>query len=187
MRIAVYGGSFNPPHVAHAMVASWLLWTDQVDEVWMVPVFKHAFEGIQQKKLVSYEQRVQWCHLLTKDVDSRIKVSDIESYLPTPSYSIDTLSALRARYPKHEFRLVIGADVLPDLPKWKEWERIETEFSPIIVGRGGYEGPKGVVSFPSVSSSQIRSDLNKGVIPKNFLFHSLAKALLEHNPYASPI
>ena len=49
MRVAVYGGSFNPPHVAHAMVASWLLWTRLVDEVWLVPVFRHAFEGIQEK------------------------------------------------------------------------------------------------------------------------------------------
>ena len=183
MRIAVYGGSFNPPHVAHAMVASWLLWTDQVDEVWMVPVYRHAFEGIQQKKLASYEQRVHWCTLLTSDVDERIQVCDIEAQLPVPSYSIDTLSALRERYPEHQFRLVIGADVLPDLPKWKEWERIEREFSPIIVGRDGYDSLPGMVSFPSVSSSQIRADLKKGNIPKHFLFHSLAAALLENNPY----
>ena len=184
MRIAVYGGSFNPPHVAHAMVASWLLWTDQVDEVWMVPVYRHAFEGIQQKKLVDYQQRVQWCHLLTKDVDKRIKVSDIESHLPTPSYSIDTLTALRDREPIYQFRLVIGADVLPDLPKWKEWNRIEKEFSPIIVGRDGYACPKDAVSFPAVSSSQIRKELQQGNIPHHFLFHSLATSLQMSNPYA---
>ena len=99
MRVAIYGGSFNPPHVAHAMVASWLLWTDQVDEVWMVPVFRHAFEGIHGKKLAPYEQRVAWCQLVRQDVDQRIQVSTIESELPIPSYSIDTLTELQAQYP----------------------------------------------------------------------------------------
>ncbi len=84
MRIAVYGGSFNPPHVVHAIVASWLLWTDQVDEVWLVPVFQHAFEGVDNKKLAPYRLRVQWCDVFTSNVDSRIRVSSIESKLPTP-------------------------------------------------------------------------------------------------------
>ena len=184
MRIAVYGGSFNPPHVAHAMVASWLLWTDQVDEVWMVPVFRHAFEETQEKKLAPYQLRLAWCKKLQDDVDIRIKVSDIESALPVPSYSINTLEALQKDYPDHNFRLVIGADVIPDLPKWKNWNKIKTHFSPIIVGRGGYEGPKGAVEFPSVSSSQIRKYLREGTIPRTFLSSSLSKMLERENPYA---
>ena len=184
MRVAIYGGSFNPPHVAHAMVASWLLWTDQVDEVWMVPVFRHAFEGIHGKKLAPYEQRVAWCQLVRQDVDQRIQVSTIESDLPIPSYSIDTLTALQEQHPESSFRLVIGADVIPDLPKWKEWEKISTHFSPIIVGRGGYECPDGAVEFPSVSSSQIRDLLRQKKIPSHFLTCSLAKELTRSNPYA---
>lgn len=186
MRVAVYGGSFNPPHVAHAMVASWLLWTDKVDEVWMVPVFQHAFEGLHGKKLAPYTARVQWCRLLRLDVDERISVSEIESELSTPSYSIDTLSALQERFPEHQFRLVIGADVLPDLPKWKDWSRIEKEFSPIVVGRGGYPRPTGSIVFPEVSSSQIRSELKQGSVPSHLLFHSLVCELKRSNPYADP-
>ena len=184
MRIAVYGGSFNPPHVAHAMVASWLLWTDLVDEVWMVPGFRHAFEGVHGKKLAPYSMRVAWCRLLQNDVDERIIVSEIESKLPIPSYSIDTLCALQEQFPEHQFRLVIGADVVPDLPKWKNWNRIERDFSPIIVGRGGYPCPEGTISFPEVSSSQIRAALKRREIPSHFLFHSLAGELKRSNPYA---
>ena len=184
MRIAVYGGSFNPPHVAHAMVASWLLWTDLVDEVWMVPVFRHAFEGVHGKTLAPYSMRVAWCNLLKTDVDERISVSEIESKLPIPSYSIDTLCALQDQYPDYQFRLVIGADVVPDLPKWKNWSRIEQDFAPIIVGRGGYPCPKGSISFPEVSSSAIREDLKKADIPSHFLFHSLVQELQRSNPYA---
>ena len=186
MRVAVYGGSFNPPHVSHAMVASWLLWTDKVDEVWMVPVFQHAFEGLHGKKLAPYSVRVGWCRLLRSDVDERISVSEIEECLPTPSYSIDTLCALQKKYPEHEFHLVIGADVLPDLPKWKAWSRIEKEFSPIIVGRGGYPCPEGSIAFPEVSSSTIRAELKEGRIPSHLLFHSLVHDLQRSNPYADP-
>ena len=184
MRIAVYGGSFNPPHVAHAMVASWLLWTDLVDEVWMVPVFQHAFEGVHGKKLAPYSDRVAWCRLLQTDVDKRISVSEIESTLSTPSYSIDTLCALKKQHPEHLFRLVIGADVVPDLPKWKDWNHIEKKFAPIVVGRGGYPCPKGSISFPEVSSSSIRESLQQAIIPSHFLFHSLAQELRRSNPYA---
>ena len=186
MRVAVYDGSFNPPHVAHAMVASWLLWTDMVDEVWMVPVFRHAFEGIHGKKLAPYSMRVDWCRLLQTDVDERISVSEIESTLPTPSYSIDTLCALQEQFPEHQFRLVIGADVVPDLPKWKNWSRIERDFAPIIVGRGGYPCPEGSIAFPEVSSSQIRASLKKSQVPTHFLFHSLVRALKRSNPYVDP-
>ena len=186
MKIAVYGGSFNPPHVAHAMVASWLLWTKQVDEVWLVPVFRHAFEGLHGKKLVEYAQRVAWCRLLQHDVDARIKVSTIESELPTPSYSVDTLKALSEQFPENSFRLVIGADVIPDLPKWKDWHVIENLFSPIIVGRGGYPCPAGAVAFPEVSSSAIRSDLKKGIVPHTFLCSTLVEHLERSNPYADP-
>ncbi|MEC7984281.1 MAG: hypothetical protein VX278_03900 [Myxococcota bacterium] len=183
MRIAVYGGSFNPPHVAHAMVASWLLWTDQVDEVWMVPVFRHAFESTHDKRLAPYTLRLAWCQQMQTDVDVRIKVSDIESSLPVPSYSINTLDALQARHPEHRFSLVIGADVIPDLPKWNRWDKIESRYSPIIVGRGGYDSPKGAVSFPTVSSSAIRKQLREGVIPRTFLSSSMVEMLEKENPY----
>ena len=183
MRIAVYGGSFNPPHVVHAMVASWLLWTDLVDEVWLVPVYRHAFEGIQEKKLASYNDRVAWCTAFTEEVDPRITVSDIESRLPIPSYSVDTLQALSQEYPEHDFRLCVGADVIPDLPKWKSWDVIEREFAPIIVGRVGYDSPDDIVKFPPVSSSEIRKKLSFGEIPSHFLLHLVVELLKVKNPY----
>ena len=185
MRIAVYGGSFNPPHVAHAMVSSWLLWTEQVDQVWMVPVFRHAFEEIQEKKLAPYALRLAWCQQLQKDIDPRIKVSNIESILPVPSYSINTLEALQDKHPEYHFSLVIGADVIPDLPLWREWEKIQQQFSPIVVGRGGYPCPQGAVEFPSVSSSDIRRSLREGDIPKTFLPASMVRMLESENPYCT--
>lgn len=189
MRVAVYGGSFNPPHIAHAWVISWLLWTKKVEQVWLIPVYHHAFEGRQDKKLVSFEQRLHWCRLFAAEISPNIIVSDIEAHLPTPSYTIDTLEELSKRYPEHQFQLCIGSDIIPQLPKWKDWERIEAQFQPIIVGRGGYdhilETDEGAedIAFPKLSSSQIRRKLREGSIPRQFLLSSVAEAIEEYNPY----
>ena len=155
MQIAVYGGSFNPPHVGHGMVASWLYWTGLVDEVWLMPSFSHPFS----KELTPFDTRVAWCTAFAEDIGPWIRVTDIEKELPTPSYTIDSLSAIQARHPAHQFRFVVGADVIPDLPKWKHWNAIESDFTPIIVGRDGYPNPDRSVVFPGVSSSQIRQML----------------------------
>ena len=184
MRIAVYGGSFNPPHVAHAMVASWLLWTGKVDEVWLVPVFQHAFTGIHNKKLAPYSLRIELCEKFGQDVDRRVKVSDVEAHLPVPSYTIDTLRYFQQTYPQHIFRLVVGADVIPDIPKWKDWSAIEEHFSPLIVGRVGYPCPQGAVEFPGVSSTEIRQLIGEGRPPEHLLTCSVAQLLERSNPYA---
>lgn len=182
MRIAVYGGSFNPPHVAHAMVAAWLLWTDQVDEVWLVPVYQHAFEPWHGKTLAPFDRRLRWCEAMAGDVDARVRVSRVERTLPTPSFTVQTLRALQEAHPEHAFRLVVGADVLPTLPKWRDWEAIAARFQPIVVGRLGYEAPEGAVVFPDVSSTLIRERLARGEPVDQLLTRSVAALLREDSP-----
>ena len=184
MKIAVYGGSFNPPHVSHALVASWCLWTGLVDQVWMVPVYRHAFEDSHGKKLAPFEQRVKWCQSYTRDVHSGILVSEVEAELPTPSYTIDTLLHLQKKFPQHQFRLMVGADVLLQTHEWKAWDQIERQFQPIVVGRVGYDNPEGSVAFPGISSTDIRKALAENIIPTQFLTQSLQEFLSESNPYA---
>ena len=179
MKIAVYGGSFNPPHVAHAMVASWLVWSGEVDQVWIVPVYQHAFEKIHGKRLVSYETRVKWCRLMADELGETCIVSDVESTLPTPSYSIDTLRALQKKYPGYHFRLVVGADVVSQLPQWKEWDQIEALFPPIIVGRVGYDGHRAQMVFPDVSSTAIRESVRSGKVPTQWLLRAVARHISE--------
>jgi nicotinate-nucleotide adenylyltransferase len=161
--VAVYGGSFNPPHVVHAMVAGWLLWTQRAEQVWLVPVFRHAFEGLQDKTLAPFERRVRWCEAMADDIDRRlVSVNRIEAHLPTPSFTIDTLRALRARNPEHQFRLVGGSDVLPQTPQWKAWDDIVREFEPIVVGRAHHPPVVDSIQFPDVSSTEIRRRLSGG-------------------------
>ena len=183
MRVAVYGGSFNPPHVVHAMVASWLLWSGTVDEVWIVPVYRHAFETIQEKRLVDYASRMLWCQRMAETISPSIQVCDVESKLPVPSYSIDTLEYLASVYPEHQFRLVVGSDVVSQLPQWKNWQAIQAKFSPIIVGRVGFDGANQSMIFPNISSTGIREILRKGDMPTSWLLASVCAELEKHNPY----
>jgi len=157
MRIAVYGGSFNPPHVGHAMVAAWLRWTDRADEVWLVPVHGHPFA----KDLVSYADRLALVEAVAAGVPGA-RACDLERDLPVPSYTIDTLDALAARHPEHAFRLVVGADTLSEVHRWKDWDGIERRYRPIVVGRQGYPSPPGTVDFPGVSATEVRARVARG-------------------------
>ncbi len=172
MRIAVYGGSFNPPHVAHAMVASWLRWTDQADEVWLVPVFSHAFG----KEMMSFERRMALCQVLASQLGPWVRVLDVESTLPQPSYTIDTLRALQRASTECVLRWVAGSDVLQEVHRWKAWQEIQRDFSPIIVGRAGYPVPSQCVVFPEVSSSEIRALREQG----EDISHLVPAAVLKH-------
>lgn len=183
MRIAVYGGSFNPPHAAHAMVAAWLLWTDQVDEVWLVPVYQHAFEGTHDKTLAGFSERLAWTRAMAQDVDARIQVLDVEAHLPVPSFTIDTLNHLASAHPDHTFRLVVGADVLDQVDNWKDWSDISQRFTPIVVGRAGSPPIDGGPVFPGISSTEIRERLAAGQGVEGLVTASVATLLTERNPW----
>jgi len=173
VRVAVYGGSFDPPHVGHALVAGWLLWTRRVDRVWLVPAFSHAFD----KELAPFERRVALCEALAADVDARIEVRAIERDLPTPSFTLNTLRALAQRHPRHRLRLVVGADVLEQLDHWHRWDRIEADFEPIVVGRQGWPAVPGAPLFPGVSSSEIRGLLARSEPVDHLVTASVAELL----------
>ncbi|MBM4369698.1 MAG: nicotinate-nicotinamide nucleotide adenylyltransferase [Deltaproteobacteria bacterium] len=158
MRVAVFGGSFNPPHVGHAMVAAWVRWVDLADAAWLVPAYQHAFD----KALVPFDRRLAACEALCARLGPDFLACDIESRLPTPSYTINTLRALRERHPGLSFRLLLGADNLAAVHKWRAWPTIEAEFSPIIVGRGN-AGPDGAPRFPDISSTDIRRRVTEGL------------------------
>lgn len=157
MRVAVYGGSFNPPHVGHMMVTAWLRWTGRCEATWWIPVRGHPFA----KDLVDYDTRLRLCAEVAASLPG-VEVSDIERDLPVPSYTIDTLDQLAERHPEHRFRLVVGADVLSETHRWKAWDEICARYAPIVVGRAGYPPVADAVTFPEVSSTEIRSRIAGG-------------------------
>ena len=158
MRVAFFGGSFNPPHVGHAMVAEWLLWTRRADQVLLVPAFAHAFG----KDLAPFAARLDWCRALAELLGPRVVATDVEAGLPLPSFTVDTLDHLARLHPDWTLRLVVGADNLLVAAKWKDWARIEAAYAPIVVGRPGYPDVPDAPVFPDVSSTEIRKRLREG-------------------------
>lgn len=172
MQIAVYGGSFNPPHVGHAMVAGWLLWTGRAEQVWLVPCAEHAFD----KELAPFEARIAMCRALAGAVGGPVVVEDVESRMPTPSYTWNTLERLSEQHRQHRFRLVVGADTLEQTDLWHRWDDIVERYEPIVVGRGGYPAVAGAPTFPELSSSEIRARLRSG----QSVDHLVPGGVLEH-------
>lgn len=152
MRLGIYGGSFDPPHVAHLLLAAYALSVGNFDEVLVVPVFAHAFA----KELAPYEHRIRMCELAFAPLRG-VSVSRIESELPIPSRTLFTLEALAARYPGAELRLVVGADVVSESKKWHAFDAV-TRLAPLfVVGRSGQPAAAAsAFELPPVSSTRVR-------------------------------
>jgi nicotinate-nucleotide adenylyltransferase len=152
MRLGVYGGSFDPPHVAHVLLAAYALSVGRFDRVIVIPVFAHAFN----KAHTPFEHRAKMCEHAFRDLD-RVTVSRIESTLPTPSRTLATLEALEREHRDAELSLVIGSDVLADVSKWHAFDVIARLAPPFVVERGR-ETASAASKFhlPDISSSRVR-------------------------------
>jgi nicotinate-nucleotide adenylyltransferase len=158
--VALLGGSFNPPHVAHLMAAYWVLSTQPVGEVWLLPSFRHPFG----KALAPFEDRVRMCELALRELRGAA-VCTAEAELaddPLVGKTARTLEHLVERHPALRFSLVVGADVLPETGKWYRWERVRELAGLIVLGREGYPPVPGAPVLPAVSSTAVRELLAKG-------------------------
>jgi nicotinate-nucleotide adenylyltransferase len=177
--IAVFGGSFNPPHVGHQLVGLWVLETQPVDELAIVPTFRHPFD----KPLAPYADRVEMCRLMARALGPRAVVSRIEEELGgAASLTLDMLTALAARRPGDLLRLVIGADILRERDKWYRWADIERLAPPIVVARPGFPGPEGTPELAAVSSTDVRARLKSGgevggLVPREVLDYVAERGL----------
>jgi nicotinate-nucleotide adenylyltransferase len=158
MRVALFGGSFNPPHVAHELTALYVLETTPVDELWFVPCFKHPFE----KALEPFADRVEMCRRAAAALGPRVRVSEVEGELGGESRTLRTVKALREKHPDHELSLVIGADLEAEVSSWYGAEELRRLVDFIVVGRSGFSGGRGP-AMPEVSSSDVREKLRQGV------------------------
>jgi nicotinate-nucleotide adenylyltransferase len=159
MRVALLGGSFNPPHVGHLLAAHYVRATQGVDEVWLVPSYQHPFG----KTLVAFEHRVQMCRTLAADTSGWLKVSEVERELGGEGRTVDTLEHLRTVHPGHALYLVIGSDILADLPHWKDFGRIEQLATVLVLNRAGHPAARAIgPPLAAVSSTEIRERLARG-------------------------
>ena len=162
MRVALFGGSFNPPHVAHQLAALYVLETAAVDALWFVPAHEHAFG----KPLAPFEDRLAMCELAASALGARARVSDVERAIGGRSLTLRTVRRLTELHPEHAFSLVIGSDLLAEVAKWYGADELARTVPFIVVGRPG-AAPSAAeaapaITLPDVSSTAVRAALAAG-------------------------
>jgi nicotinate-nucleotide adenylyltransferase len=177
MYVAVFGGSFNPPHLAHQLAITCVLSTARVDELWMVPTFKHPFD----KQLAPFADRVRMCELAAAPF-SRVRVSRVEEELGGESYTLRTMKALAAAHPEHHFALVIGADLVAERERWHGWPELKELVGFIVVGRQGAPA-NGGVELPPISSTTVRQRLARGESIDTLVAANVADYIAEQRLY----
>lgn len=179
MRIACLGTSANPPHLGHSKIAQLLLHKKLVDQVWIIPSYRHALG----KPLLSWKYRWAMVKMLT---NKRIKACDIESKRKGKSYTVGTVLTLKKRYPQHEFYWIIGADIVQkkEYLKWHKWKQLEKSINFIVLQRPSYKLYKAPKVFSRViklnvpiSSTEIRRRLNKNLPINRLVTSKIAKYL----------
>jgi nicotinate-nucleotide adenylyltransferase len=182
MQLGFYGGSFDPPHVAHALAVSTALCVHGLERVLIAPAYQHAFN----KRLCDFDHRLRMCEL-TFSFLRNVEVCDIERDLPAPNFTLHTLQALAARHPDAQLRLLIGADILAETHAWHDFAAIERLAPPVVIERQGFPAnDASQPALPGVSSSEIRRRLRAGESTRGWLNPNVEQYIREHGLYRSP-
>lgn len=135
-KIGLFFGSFNPVHIGHLVIANYMAYYTELDEVWFVVSPQNPLK--KSSNLANMYDRLEMVNLAIEDSE-RLKACDIEFSLPKPSYTIDTLIFLQEKYPHFDFVLIMGQDNLQSLEKWKNYEILIRDFSIYVYPRPGYD------------------------------------------------
>lgn len=196
MKVGLFFGSFNPIHVGHQIIANYLVQNSDLDQVWLVvsPHNPHK----EKTGLLADHHRLRLVQEAIED-NPMLSVSDIEFKMPQPSYTVDTLTYLKEKYPDHEFNLIMGEDNLRSFHKWKNYEYILENHKLIVYPRARTEqeepAKKGLITtvhpqvamvnapLMHISSSLIRRQIKEGKDVRYLLTEPVLKYVDEMNFY----
>ena len=177
MKIGLFFGSFNPMHIGHKVIASYMAEFSELEQVWFVVSPQNPLK--QKQSLLDQYHRLMIIRMELED-NPKLEVSDIEFGMPQPSYTIDTLVRLKEEHPENEYALIMGADNLQNFHKWKNYEQILADYSVYVYPRSGieisgsHENINIVKGAPQmeISASFIRKSIKEGkdvsyLIPEN--------------------
>lgn len=186
MKIGLYFGSFNPIHIGHLIIASFVKHNSDLQKIWMVVSPQNPLKP--SATLLNEYHRLHLAKLAVED-DPDIEVSDIEFKLPRPSYTIDTLIYLQEKYPHHTFSVVMGSDSLMNISKWKNADVLLRDYSFYIYKRPGFEVTLKqkniqVMNAPliEISATGIRKMIQANQ-PIKYLVTEKVRAEIENNRY----
>ncbi len=190
-RIGLFGGTFDPVHLGHTMVAQAALAEVRLDRLFIIPAAQSPFKPEQSPAPAA--DRLAWLRLAFAD-EPRCEIDAQEIERAGISYTIDTVRDYATRFPEAELFYLIGADHVPTLPEWREAAALADAVTFVVVPRPG-ELETGVVKFPpsfrgtvlrgkpvAISASDLRERLRAGESIGNFVPPAVAAALkVEHS------
>lgn len=187
-KTGLFFGSFNPVHIGHLAIANYFQQFTDLDEVWFVISPQNPLKP--RKGLLDPWIRLELLNLAIEDYPG-FKVSDIELYLPQPSYTTVTLAHLSEKFPNHSFVLIMGSDNLTTLHKWFNYKVIIDNYpiyvyprpeKPVIMIEGA-NITEVKAPMMEISSSFIREALGKGVDIRFFLPEKVYGYLIKEQIY----
>ncbi|MBN2667793.1 MAG: nicotinate-nucleotide adenylyltransferase [Bacteroidales bacterium] len=188
MKIGLFFGSFNPIHIGHLAIANYMVEFSDIDKIWFVVSPQNPFKT--KHNLLAEHHRLRLVDIAIED-DLRFKSSNIEFHLPKPSYTIDTLTYLKEKYPNEIFVLIMGEDNLKGLHKWKNYEKIIDDYAIYVYPRD-YKTTETnpfknitLIEAPKieVSASFIRNAIKNKQDVRYFMHHKVAQYVEEMHFY----
>ena len=135
MRVGVFGGTFDPVHLAHLILAEQCREQAELDQVWFIPAARPPHK--QDRQVALFHQRVEMLQLAIAGQPA-FRVDELEMERPGVSYTADTLAELKGRHRQDDFHFIIGSDCLADLIHWHQPARVVELAGLIIVNREGW-------------------------------------------------
>lgn len=187
-KIGILGGTFDPPHVGHLMIANEVLTALQLDEVRFMP--NHTPPHKQKTESISNDDRIEMLRLSIQDNEHfSLELTEIES--PGTSYTYETIKWLKEKEPDTDFHFIIGADMIEYLPKWHKIDELVKLVQFVGVQRPPYhtdtQYPVKIVDAPQIylSSSYIRNKVKDGLSIKYLVVPAVEKYIEENSLYES--
>lgn len=137
-KIGIFGGTFDPVHMGHLILAEQCREQGKLDQVWFLPSASPPHK--QGQSITRFEQRVEMLALALAG-NPAFRIEEIESHREGPSYTADTLAELKQHNPDTELWLLLGTDSLLDLPQWYQPERILQQAGLLVMHRPEYHSP----------------------------------------------
>jgi nicotinate-nucleotide adenylyltransferase len=192
VRLGIFGGSFDPPHVGHLLAAGDAYDRLSLDRIALVPAATQPLKAAGA--VASAEERIAMLRLVVAD-DARFELSTVEIERSGLSFTVDTLTHYAELYPSAERFLLLGADVLATFAEWREPKRILQLARPVILERAGDNTPAlpagldagALVRLPTrrvdVSSTEIRDRVRQDKSIRGFVTDSVAAYIERHGIY----
>jgi nicotinate-nucleotide adenylyltransferase len=199
VRLGILGGTFNPPHLGHLVCAQEAYVQLRLDQVMLIPTRVPPHKPVDEEP--GAEHRLELCRAAAAE-DDRLSVSDLEVRRQGPSYTVDTLEALKSLAPDTELFFILGGDVAAGLPKWHEPERVLSLATLAVARRRGtsqasvtqalkqLQGGERARFFPmpriGLSSTMVRDRVRDGQPIKYIVPDAVAGYIKKHGLYGGP-